>query len=370
MKLRQLCATDLRLDEPLPWNVYDASKKLLLCKGYVVTSASQFELLLERGMYVDEGDFQQADRRATCGPSPFVLVEQTQARLGEILLHFSSTANLQADVEDCAERVRTLVQGNPDVSISRAVLARGSNYAVSHKISVAIIVQLLSQRLGWSQTEQQQGVCAALTMNVAMLELQNHLYHQHAPLSNAQRNLVRQHSHRGYEALQQAGVERPDWLVAVRDHHETRTGLGYPQGRSDSSEMAEIIRYADIYCAKVAGRAYRKPLLPNIAARDLYLVQDSEPVNRPLIQMMIKEIGMYPPGTFVKLANGDTAIVTQRGEMANAPYVHSLCDQSGWVFEHPPRRDTRQATYRILFPVQRDNVLVSVPEEKVWGPSD
>lgn len=38
---------------------------------------------------------------------------------------------------------------------------------------------------------------------------------------------------------------------------------------------------------------------------------------------------LCPPGTFVRLDNGDTAIVLRRGEKANQPLVASLLDRAG-----------------------------------------
>lgn len=374
MQLLRLCTADLRLNAPLAWNVYDASRKLLLCKGYVVTSDTQLETLLERGMYVDQDAYRQwqADdgEQERLTANSFVLLEETHTRLSGLLADIGQHKDFGAHVETLSERIRAVVKRDPDVAISRAMVSQDIKYAVSHKISVALIVQLVGQRLGWTEAEQTQAVCASMTMNVAMLELQSRLYHQQEPLTPAQRQQIESHATRGYETLSEAGVTRIDWLHAVRDHHETRTGLGYPQGRSDSSEMAELLRYADVYCAKVAGRAYRRAKPPNLAARELFLRQQDEPVNGPLIAMIIKEIGMFPPGTFVKLANGETAIVTRRGELANAPYVHSLCDEEGKVYTDPLRRDTKQAEHRILQAIARDNVLIRVPNEKLWGAAE
>ena len=43
----------------------------------------------------------------------------------------------------------------------------------------------------------------------------------------------------------------------------------------------------------------------------------------------MRSVGLCPPGTFVRLDNGDTAIVLRRGEKANQPLVASLLDKAG-----------------------------------------
>lgn len=44
---------------------------------------------------------------------------------------------------------------------------------------------------------------------------------------------------------------------------------------------------------------------------------------------LVRSVGLCPPGTFVRLDNGDTAIVLRRGEKANQPLVASLLDRAG-----------------------------------------
>lgn len=38
---------------------------------------------------------------------------------------------------------------------------------------------------------------------------------------------------------------------------------------------------------------------------------------------LLKSVGLYPPGSFVQLVNGETGIVVARGKQANLPVVAS-----------------------------------------------
>ena len=44
---------------------------------------------------------------------------------------------------------------------------------------------------------------------------------------------------------------------------------------------------------------------------------------------MAKAVGFYPPGSYVRLVTGETALVVQRGARANAPWVISVVDKDG-----------------------------------------
>ena len=64
MKLLRLCATQIRLNEPLPWNVRNEPGALLLSKGFLIKEQHQIDTLLDRGVYVDQEEF-EAQQRAT-----------------------------------------------------------------------------------------------------------------------------------------------------------------------------------------------------------------------------------------------------------------------------------------------------------------
>lgn len=58
MEQRRINLSDLAIGQPLAWDVYDSSGKLLLNKGYVVQRSQQIDTLLERGMFVEAGALQ------------------------------------------------------------------------------------------------------------------------------------------------------------------------------------------------------------------------------------------------------------------------------------------------------------------------
>ncbi|MEY8194505.1 MAG: hypothetical protein RPR28_06565, partial [Cycloclasticus sp.] len=74
---------------------------------------------------------------------------------------------------------------------------------------------------------------------------------------------------------------------------------------------------------------------------------------------LIREIGVYPPGSFVKLVNGDTAIVLKRaivkkGRNATAPVVACVVSPRGGLYEKPAVRDSNLDMYKITGMVEPD----------------
>jgi hypothetical protein len=66
-----------------------------------------------------------------------------------------------------------------------------------------------------------------------------------------------------------------------------------------------------------------------------------------MVAALVKEFGLYPPGCFVILASGETAMVVQRGAAVNNPIVSVLSTARGEPCPEPLRRDTSFPAYAV-----------------------
>ena len=118
-------------------------------------------------------------------------------------------------------------------------------------------------------------------------------------------------------------------------------GSGYPDGISGDKIFvgAKIIAVADKYAANVSPRAYREPLTAQEALRQFF-VEKGQQYDEKLSMLFIKELGIFPPGGFVKLVNGEIAIVIRRGKNTLFPIVCSYIAEDGSAYGTPMKRDT------------------------------
>lgn len=191
---------------------------------------------------------------------------------------------------------------------------------------------------------------AALFMNLPALELQDDLVAPHAQPSRAQRLALRQHPRLAADLLRDSpGADLP-WIEAVEQHHEALDGSGYPHGLSgeDICFEARILRVVDAWCALVAPqRLLRLPKTPRAALHWL-LSQQRQCFDAFLLEMLRRSLGPYPPGTLVRLANRETAIVIDLPRHCSAPRrVISFLGPHGRLFRDPVQRETRHRRYAI-----------------------
>jgi HD-GYP domain-containing protein (c-di-GMP phosphodiesterase class II) len=366
--MHRLSRAHVAVGKPLLWAVYDSANQMLLRKGYVIETETQLEGLLARGMYADAANLQPVrdPKPAEQRYDPFWLWDDIIIKLGLLLRSPEKDGSAPYQVEGIARLVQVLTTRSSDAALAAIMLMMDQRrYPIVHSLHSAVLCDLVAARLEWPEDRRRSVVCAALTMNIAMIELQQVLSNQRNPLTPEQRLAINGHPGAGEQLLRDMGVTDPVWLQAVRDHHETPLGTGYPRGISDVGEEATLLHTADVFTAKVSPRAYRKPMTGTQASRILF-TEAGMTTNNRFISVLIKEIGIYLPGSFVKLANGEIAVVYKRSASAHTPLVLSLINSQGAALLDPVRRDTTHEEFKVLAAVTRENILVNFDPAKIW----
>jgi HD-GYP domain-containing protein (c-di-GMP phosphodiesterase class II) len=367
MQFAQLSVVKQRVlvGNPLPFNVRDSDSTLLLARGHVVGTHEQMEALFRRGALVDIDEIRTLDVDISRIPRERLptLWRSCMDDVGRAL-NSSPHAGYTAALNDASTPVLALIERDPDLAIFQVLRHDHNNdlqYGVTHSVHSAITAHMVAQRLGWDVDSAQTVFKAALTMNISMLELQGQLSRQTTPLRTEQRDAIHSHPERSVEMLKLAGVTDRLWLDAVAQHHELPDGSGYPASRSDVSDAASLLRRADVYTAKLSGRAQRDAMTADQAGRQMFM---QDPTN-PMTAALAKEFGVYPPGCHVSLVTGEVGIVIQRGKTVTTPIVAALTDERGNARAEPLRRDTSRKGHAVVGVIADRKVSVRIATEKL-----
>lgn len=289
-------------------------------------------------------------------PDPFSVWHGVHARLAR-LLRQPGEPTFPAELDAACEVVLQAVDATPEASLFEVIHGEEiAGYAVAHSLQTAFVAALAAQRLGWSLRERQVLVRAALTMNIAMLDLQDTLVRQATPPTLKQRQEIDHHPERGRALLEAAGVTDAEVLHTVAHHHVTLGGHALPADRSGISPLACLVHYADVYLAKLSPRATRAAIAVNVAARELQSSAGGSA--NPYVGAIVQAVGIYPPGTFVKLRNGDTAVVLRRGQAADTPLVSSLLREDGTPYLMTQSTDTTGPDHKVVAALPRGQVML------------
>lgn len=355
----------VRIGQPLPFGICDADGRLLLARGQVVHSQGQLDGLLDREAFIHR-DLVAETVEKIANAKPHELPGYWNAgstQLGRVL-RAQVDPQFESSLERAAQPVLALIQRDPDLAIVQVVRPEDgavTNYANRHALHTAIAGHLAAQRLGWGVDAGKSLFRAALTMNLAIAELQNRLAAQVTPLTTLQRQAIHDHPARGAELLRTAGVADSLWIDAVAQHHEKPDGTGYPRGLRDVAELALLLNRADAFTAKFSARAIRQPLPADVAVRQFFAAD----AKSPIVAAIVKEFGLYPPGCAVRLKSGEMGIVMRRGETAATPVVASVTTRNGDQLMHPIKRDTAQPDCAVAAVVPHAALKVRLPIERL-----
>jgi hypothetical protein len=370
MSNRRLVPGDIQHGVPLPCDLFDQSGRLLLRLGQTVTSEAQVARILEIGVFGDpEWNHEFAvEEEGTTRVSIFARIRA----LREALVPAVSAPQVSPDViRGHATELMEMCRLDPDAAMATILLQRSPPYGVRQMVNVAIVTEILLAQRETDRSVRLPVIAAALTMNIAMLSLQEILYHQREDLSEAQRADIRMHPSRAVERLKAAGVNDNVWLTVVGQHHEAIDGSGYPERLTGDAidASARIVGAADRYCAMVSERAYRPGAFPSVALRQIFLAQGKS-VEVGIAAVLVKEIGLYPPGTVVQLANGEIGVAMKRTLKSGNPIVRSVLNASGIRLPTMPKRRTTQPSFQIT----QVHPLARLPEdldvESIWIPRE
>lgn len=377
--MNKLSSGQILVGQPVPHDCYDGYGNLLLKKGLIVDTQKQVDFLLERGLFGQPGAVPAPVEKARADdrpPTPFELLGHYNNRLKQLFSLSTPEPGVEkaADGASFPERllqlagdIQKLCLLDPDALLGAIHLDSSARYSVMHPLYRAVLCELLATRKTIAEGDRRWIVAAALTCDWSMVKLQDELFRQDQPLQPEQHQAIRAHPMASARLLASFGVNNGVWMTAVIQHHELFNGKGYPRGlsKSEISGGARILKLADMYSAMITPRPYRKAILSKAAMRDIFLKRGSE-IDEELAVYIVKELGVYPPGAFVKLQSGELAIVTHRGSNPKAPDVKAVVGPRGAPFDKPVQRKTDIREYEILDVVERD-MIVKIDLHKLWG---
>jgi len=384
-RLKKVGYGTLQLGDQVPWAVYDSNGVLLLEKGEVVETETQLETLISRGIYLandedyeaqagEDEDFGEADSpqdervRTWKSQNPF-------AELQQRLLDFDRTMFLLSErrpesefsVRLLAHRIISLSEDDPDACLAMLHVHSLEPTPALLSLFYATLVSIVGRSLEFSSSRLEATVAAALTANVSLLPYQEKLNQSSRGLTDKLREIINKHPLLSATLMRQCGITDTVWLQAIEQHHENDDGSGYPRGLKKDQLLPEarLISLAEKYTALVTVRGYRRRHLPYEALREI-LLNNSQDRLDPLCQIFYREVSRHPPGSFVKLANGETAIVIRRGQAGETPQVRAVITSGGSPYLGAPSRDTARREFGILSAVpQPETLSLDLPE--LWG---
>ena len=373
MNMIELRKDKLILGMALNFTLRDEAGRVLLAKGQSIATAHQLEAIKSRNkvfVEIDESvegvrvlmsglvalnrfgapikDFskylqleQEPQEAQAPSGSLFKRWDDLESRLTGLLGNLDPTPDFAAKVRDLARDIEGCVAqdspGSQFLLFNRAVThVRG--YSALHSLLCATLVCSLADLFDLALAERRSLVCAALTMNLAMTRLQDSLTLQQAALSEAQRHEVNGHGPAGKQLLLDAGVGDRDWLDVVELHHVPMDDAQPLAQWATVPRLVKILQTVDRYTAAMSPRKSRTGRTSRDSVRSV-VVQAGSSKHDEVGSALLRLLGLCPPGTYVKLTNGETAVVIRRGLKPGETLVASVMNRNNEPIAEPRLQD-------------------------------
>lgn len=348
------------IGHPLPWDLFTEAGVLVAGQGLVISDEAHFIKLIERPLFFkcepEQGGESLPEHLAQ-------LFGQAEERL--------SAPPERLDPSGITRSMRDLCgifHLDSDVCLGYPRLVSLARPSVSHSIQVMFTALFLADQMELSEEERNSLAGAALTMNLADLDLHDRLATQSAPLTREDKQQLVTHPIRAAELLAGAGLDDLAWLETVLQHHENMDGSGYP-GKSPAAGIrltARILRVADTYCARLTKRHYTPPKTGHISLSE-FLGREMGRLDSQVATLLLRRIGLFPPGTLVRLASREYACVTRRWRNGIVRYAVSFMDARGRPLDPPRERDLTTRTHQLRGVLEKESAWPPINWKYLWG---
>jgi len=384
----------LPVGKPLPVNVWNPDGLLLLRKGQPIVSEQHRDKLYAHNASTTEAEAQAWQRsyermvhtmlmegveveQIARLPMPSAIRERDymvgeqlnggwmdlQEVLRGILYQGGLALNPLPRLAALENKARALLQADADDSLFclfQALADSSLGYCATHALLCACVCELAAQKLGLNPQQRQSLMSAALTMNIGMAREQDVLARQNEAPTPEQRQLIQDHPQLSLQILVWLGIEDVEELDLVRWHHQPDSVEGLPH----NLQARRLLSMTDVFVAKMAARRTREALSPLESAKSIYLQTEKE-VTASVGGALTAAVGFYPPGTYVRLVSGETAVAVQRGLRANTPWVIVIVDRNGMPAFNYHCLDTADPAHAIAAPMLFRSGKVAINVERV-----
>ena len=179
-----------------------------------------------------------------------------------------------------------------------------------HSLNVTILSLVLGVSAGVEREDLVMLGLGAVLHDVGKIRIPDRVLLKKTPWTTAERKLYELHPRYGREIMAKLESFPGAALAVIEQHHELLNGKGYPagSGATDLGTLARIVAIANRYDDLCNARGTGQAMTPADALSFIYS-READVYDQELLQIFIKQMGVYPPGTVVCLNDGRVGLV-------------------------------------------------------------
>ena len=179
-----------------------------------------------------------------------------------------------------------------------------------HCLNVSVLSMMIAKAKGFSGEKIKDVGMGALFHDIGKVKIPSVILRKTTPLSEPEYNYLKLHTKYGADIARAIGTLPDDVITVIEQHHELLDGSGYPLGLKgdEIDSVTQIISVANAFDGLCHHQNPSEKKIPYSALSYLYK-HSKHLYNAENLNMLIKYMGVYPPGTIVKLSNDMVGLV-------------------------------------------------------------
>lgn len=202
-----------------------------------------------------------------------------------------------------------LAEQNPYIHLMGDNIADESAYF--HSLNVTILALILARALSVDSEEVMRDIAqGAVLHDIGKATIPSQILLKDEELTGAETKLLQMHPGYGIKLMQPVATLPNRVREIILFHHEMIDGSGYPKGiKADTLDQAvRIVAIANAYDNLCNQRIVKLSRTPSEALSHMYKNELAK-YDKAALSAFIKSLGIYPPGSIVKLKSGKVGIV-------------------------------------------------------------
>jgi len=185
----------------------------------------------------------------------------------------------------------------------------GNEEMYFHALNVSVVAMMLANEMKCNEMQMKRIGLAALFHDLGKVDIPAQILKKTTPLSRPEQNIYQLHPQYGLQIGKNAGLDR-EVLDVIANHHEYLDGTGFPNKLKDKqiSILTRIITIANVY-DKLCNHIDPNLSITPHAALALMFTHRRSQFDPAILALLVKCLGIYPPGTLVKLSNDAIGLV-------------------------------------------------------------
>lgn len=226
-------------------------------------------------------------------------------------------SHLRASPAQAAEEAQDLVvqmvddlTQDQETTVQLVNLKHQDENSYFHAINVVALALVVGQKLALERPQLRLLGLGALFHDLGHQRVPSQILLKKEPLNQAERQFYQQHPRYGAEIARQIKTLPPPVVEVIAKHHEHLDGSGYPEGlrESDIGTLTRIVAVVNRY-DNLCNGGYAEPgLSPHQALSRMYS-RERTFYDPKVLSTFITNLGVYPPGTVVRLQDERIAVV-------------------------------------------------------------